>query len=412
MIPFSPPRIDQRIIDEVTDSLRSGWITTGPKTRLFEQRLTAYGGQRATRCLASATAGLELMLRWFGVGPGDEVVVPAYTYCATANVVVHCGARPVLVDVGDDFLADPRAVQRAITPKTKAVIPVDFGGMPCDYPALHAIVESPAVRDAFTPAGEPQRMLGRPLVLSDAAHALGARRGSARAGSFTDVTVFSFHAVKNLTTAEGGAVALNLPPPFDNDAVCRTLGILSLHGQTKDAFTKQQAGQWKYDVEAAGFKCNMPDVLAAIGLAELERYETETLPRRKAICEAYAAAFREKPWAVLPRQRTAAAESAYHLFPLRLRGFGEPERDAVIRRIFRKDVSVNVHFIPLPLLSYYRHAGYRMDDYPEAYRHYAGEISLPVYFDLTDEQLRRVAAAVIESVEAEGHPPDAGAEQR
>jgi dTDP-4-amino-4,6-dideoxygalactose transaminase len=400
MIPFAPPRIDQAIIDAVADTLRSGWITTGPKTRLFEKNLTAYCGNASTLCLSSATAGLELALRWWGVGEGDEVILPAYTYCATANVVLHCGARPVMVDVGEDFLTDPERVKEALTPRTKAILPVDFGGMPCDYPALLAVLDSAQAKALFRPAGEPQRMLGRPLLLADAAHSFGASRQGRRTGTLADITVFSFHAVKNLTTAEGGAVALHLPPPFDNEAVRRFLSVMSLHGQDRDAFSKLQAGGWRYDVTMAGYKCNMTDVLAAIGLVELARYESETLPRRRALCNRYAEAFAGLAWARLPAMETPQATSSCHLFPLRLAGADEARRDAVIEAVFARGVSVNVHFIPLPLLSVYRNLGYRMEDYPAAYRHFACEISLPVYHDLTDAQAAQVAAAVTEAVES------------
>ncbi len=398
MIPFSPPRIDQRIIDEVSGALRSGWITTGPKTRQLEENLASFCGNPATRCLASATAGLELILRWFGVKAGDEVIVPAYTYCATANVVEHCGARPVMVDVNEDFLMDPAEVEKAMSHRTKAVIPVDFGGMPCDYDALYSILRGAG--RTFGAESDVQERLGRALLLADAAHSFGARYGGRRSGVLADVSVFSFHAVKNLTTAEGGAVALNLPAPFDNEAVRQFLGVFSLHGQDRDALSKQQAGGWKYDVTLPGYKCNMTDVQAAIGIVELDRYDTETLPRRKAICDAYTAAFSSKPWARVPVQRTADAESSYHLYPLRIAGIGEPDRDGIVQAIFDRGVSVNVHFIPLPLLSYYRESGYLMTDFPVAYRNYACEISLPVYYDLQDSQVAEVVDAVAGAVEA------------
>jgi dTDP-4-amino-4,6-dideoxygalactose transaminase len=399
MIPFSPPRIDQPIIDEVIATLKSGWITTGPRTRLFEQRLCEYNGNPATVCLNSATAGLEIMLRWFGVGPGDEVIVPAYTYCATANVVLHCGAKPVMVDIRNDFTIDTGQVRRAITGRTKAIIPVDFGGIPCDYDSLIEIVGSPAVRELFVAAGAQQKKLGRILILADSAHALGAVYHGKRTGVLADATVFSFHAVKNLTTAEGGAVALNLPPPFDNQEIFKALCVSILHGQDKDALAKTKRGNWRYDVSEAGFKCNMTDISAAIGLVELERYESDTLKKRKWICGKYNEFFRDKPWAELAVLTNENYKSSYHLFPLRIKGITEQVRDEIIDRIFGSGVSVNVHFIPLPLLSLYRNMGYRMDDYPVSFDCFSREISLPVFYDLTLEQIQRVVKAVSKAVD-------------
>ena len=399
MIPFSPPRIDQRIIDEVTDTLRSGWITTGPKTKRFEKELSSYYGAPASLCLNSATAGLELMLRWFGVGPGDEVILPAYTYSATANVVMHCGAKPVFVDVRSDFNIDPEAIRRAITPRTKVLMPVDFGGWPCDYDALNAIVNDSSVKAQFIPSSEEQQKLGRILLLSDAAHSLGARYKGRLTGSLADVSVFSFHAVKNLTTAEGGAIALNFPAPFDNQSIYQQLCIKSLHGQNKDALAKMQKGNWRYDIVEPGYKMNMTDIMASIGLVELSRYESETLPKRHHVCQRYTELLKQYDWAILPQQMlTNHTVSSFHLYPLRIHGVDENGRDEIIRLISEKDVSVNVHFIPVPMMSFYKNQGYSITDYPTTYKLYAAEISLPVYFDLTDAQISTVVEAVVDSV--------------
>jgi len=398
MIPFSPPRIDDKIVAEVAAALRSGWITTGPRTKRFEEMLTAYSGADSVLCVSSNSAGMELMLRWYGVGPGDEVIVPAYTYCATANVVVHCGATPVMVDVREDFNIDVEAVRRAITPRTKVIMPVDLAGFPCDYDALNALVREPEVRRMFSASTEEQRILGRILILEDAAHSLGARYRGKHIGSTADIVVFSFHAVKNLTTAEGGAICLNLPVPFDNAEVYKKLRTKSLHGQSKDALAKTQIGNWRYDVTEAGFKCNMPDVLAAIGLVELERYDAETLPRRKAIFDAYTAAFSQHDIFQIPTYETAEKTSSYHVYPLRIKGITEQQRDKIMQCIFEQEVAVNVHFIPLPMLTAYREQGYRISDYPVTYDNYSREISLPVYFDLTDEQVRQVIRAVLNAV--------------
>jgi len=401
MIPFSPPRIDQLIIDEVTAALKSGWITTGPRTKTFEKELAAFCEVNSVLCLNSATAGLELVLRWFGVKEGDEVIVPAYTYCATANVVMHCGAKPVMVDVNkNDFNSSIEKIRAAITDKTKVIMPVDFGGLPCDYDAINALVNEKEIKNRFQPINDEQDKLARILVLSDAAHSLGSYYNNKPTGSLTDITVFSFHAVKNLTTAEGGAIAFNLPAPFHIDKLYQQFCIKSLHGQNKDALAKTQKGNWKYDVVEAGYKCNMTDLHAAIGLIELARYKNDTLKKRKHICDLYSKRLLNYSWAELPIFKTDNSESSYHLFPLRIKGITEQQRDEIIQKIFNKDVSVNVHFQPLPLLSFYKNLGYRIEDYPAAYDNYSREISLPVYYDLTDEQVETVVNAVVSSAES------------
>ena len=398
MIPFSPPHIDQKIIDEVTKVLQSGWITTGPRTKLFEKELTKYCGNKATLCLNSATAGLEIILRWFGVKEGDEVILPAYTYSATANVVIHCGAKPVFVDVNPhDFNIAIANIEKAITAKTKVIMPVDFGGYTCDYDEINALAVKH--KNTFSASTEEQKILGRILVLSDSAHSFGAWYKGKRAGALTDISVFSFHAVKNLTTAEGGAVALNLPAPFDNDAVYKTLCVKTLHGQDKDALAKTQKGNWRYDIVEAGYKCNMTDIMAAIGLVELERYDSDTLKVRQHIFEKYDAAFSKYDWAQLPEYKTNDKTSCYHLYPLRIKGITEAERDAIIKEIFDHDVSVNVHFIPVPMMSFYKNSGYDIKNYPITFDNYSREISLPVYYTLKDELVQTVISAVIKSVE-------------
>ncbi|MDZ4821939.1 MAG: DegT/DnrJ/EryC1/StrS family aminotransferase [Flavobacteriales bacterium] len=400
MIPFSPPRIDEKTIAAVTEVLRSGWITTGPKTRELEKKISDYTSSKKTLCLNSWTNAAELALRWFGIGPGDEVIVPAYTYAATANIVVHLGATPVIVDSSaNDFNIDIEQLRQKISSRTKAIIPVDIGGLPVDYDAVMNLLKSEPVRKIFQPSGEVQSQLGRPLVLSDAAHSFGAKYKNAKAGNQTDISGFSFHAVKNLTTAEGGALCLNLPQPVDNDAVWQSLNISALHGQTKDAFAKTQAGQWRYDIVEAGFKCNLTDIHAAIGLVELERYDEETLPRRKNICDVYMKAFSNFDWFIAPTFKDEIRESSYHLFMLRVRDIDEQKRDDIIQTISQKGVSVNVHFQPLPLLSYYKNLGFDIADFPNAYGHYSCEISLPVYFDLNDEQMKVVIDVVTDSIQ-------------
>ncbi len=396
MIPFSPPRIDQRVIDEVTAALKSGWITTGPRTKQFEKEITAYCGNKTTVAVNSWTAGMEVLLNWWGIGEGDEVILPAYTYCASANVIIHSGAKPVMVDLNpEDFNMSVEAVRKAITPRTKAIMPVDIAGFPCDYDALYALVES--VKDQFRPGSEFQKQLGRILILADAAHSFGATINGKRSGSLADITCFSFHAVKNLSTAEGGAMLINLPDSFDHDAIYKELCIKILHGQSKDALAKAQKGNWRYDVMEPGFKCNMTDIQAALGLVELDRYQ-ENMDRRKEIFRQYDAGFADQPWAIKPLYKTAEKETCYHLYLLRIAGATEPQRDAIMQAIFDQDVSVNVHFQPLPILTAYKSRGYNMADYPEAWNKYANEITLPVYFDLTDEQVQTVINAVKQAV--------------
>jgi len=398
MIPFSPPRIDQKIIDEVVDTLKSGWITTGPKTKRFEKEIAAYLSVPNVLCLNSATAGLELMLRWFGVKEGDEVIIPAYTYSATANVVMHCGAKPVLVDVNaNDFNIDVNKIKSAITSKTKVIMPVDFAGFPCDYNEINALVNSAEIKSLFKTEHSNQEKLGRILVLSDAAHSFGAKYNGNYTGTLCDVSVFSFHAVKNLTTAEGGAVAFNFAAPFNNQEIYNQLCISSLHGQNKDALAKMQKGNWKYDIVEAGYKCNMTDISAAIGLVELSRY-TETLEKRKNIVNYYLNFFSKYNWAELPIVESKTKTTSYHLFPLRIRGITEEQRDSIMTEIFNKEVSVNVHFIPIPRLSFYKNLGYELEKYPITKDNFSREISLPIFYDLTIENLATICNAVEESV--------------
>ncbi len=397
MIPFSPPRIDDKICNEVIAALKSGWITTGPRTKLFEKKITDYCGNKNTLCLNSATAGLEIILRWFGVGQGDEVILPAYTYSATANVIIHCGAIPVFVDVNaNDFNINTCRIEQAITNKTKVIMPVDFGGLPCDYNEINAI--SKKYNFLFNAANPIQQLLGRVLILSDAAHSFGASYNGNKTGSLTDISVFSFHAVKNLTTAEGGAVALNLPAPFNNEDIYKQLCIKTLHGQNKDALAKTQKGNWKYDIVEAGYKCNMTDLTAAIGLIEIERYENDTLIKRKHIVDTYNNLLKNDTRFELPIFETNSKKSCYHLYPLRVKNITEQQRDAIMQLIFDADVSVNVHFIPVPATSFYKSLGYDIANYKTTYNNFSREISLPVFYNLTDENITTIINAVINAV--------------
>ncbi len=398
MIPFSPPRIDDKIIAEVTAALKSGWITTGPRTKDFEKKLTAYCGNKSTLCLNSATAGLEIMLRWFGVGEGDEVILPAYTYSATANVVIHCGAKPVFVDVNaDDFNINVSNIEKAINERTKVIMPVDFAGFPCDYDEINSLAV--IYKSIFKPQHKNQELLGRIMILSDSAHSFGANYKGKKCGALADVSVFSFHAVKNLTTAEGGAVALNFPEPFDNTELYNYLCMYTLHGQNKDALAKTQKGNWKYDIVEAGYKCNMTDMSAAIGLVELERYDNDTQLKRKQIFDTYQAAFSKDERFQLPVYHTDSKVGCYHLYPLRIKGITEEQRDAIMKEIFDCDVSVNVHFIPVPAMTFYKNLGYDLKNYPVTYDNFSREISLPVFYNLTQEQTQTVIHAVVSSVD-------------
>ncbi len=404
MIPFSPPHIKQEAIDEVVDTLKSGWITTGPKTKLFEQKITEYCGAKNTLCVGSATFGLEIILRWFGIGQGDEVIIPAYTYTATANTVVHTGAKVIMVDANsDDFNMNLAEIEKAITPKTKAIIPVDIAGLPVDTTKIIKLLSSSKMKQFFKARNTIQEKLGRVLVLSDSAHSLGAQLHKKKVGSFSDITVFSFHAVKNLTTAEGGAIAFNMPEGFDNEAIYKEINMISLHGQSKDAFAKTKKGAWQYDVLQAGYKGNMTDIQASLGLVALKYYEIDNLPVRKKIMTAYQQAFSQYDWAELPIFKEENRETSYHIYTLRIKNITETERNTIIQKIFDQEVSVNVHFKPLPMFSAYKERGFDIKDYPIAYDNYSREISLPVYQDLTEEQVEKVIIAVVNAVEESIH---------
>ena len=386
-IPFSPPFIDNDIIDEVVDTLKSGWITTGPKVKALEEETCKLTGVSHALCVNSWTSGAILVLKWFGIKEGDEVIIPAYTYSATALAVLHCGAKPVMVDVNSDFTVNPEKIREAITENTKIIMPVDIAGLPCDYDAINAIVEDETIKSKFQSTSENQKKLGRILVLSDAAHSVGAYYNSNACGILADITIFSFHAVKNITTAEGGVICINLPAPFDNAEEYKTMRLWTLNGQTKDAFTKSKAGGWRYDILFAGLKVNMPDLCAALGLAQMRKYNTELLLERKRVAEKYHQFFSQKKWAQLPIIEDERRKSSYHLYALRINNITEEQRDEMMNLIAADEVSVNVHFIPMPMLTLFRNLGYKIEDYPVAYDNYSREISLPIYPQLTDEQI-------------------------
>jgi dTDP-4-amino-4,6-dideoxygalactose transaminase len=394
MIPFSPPFIDKEIIDEVVDTLQSGWITTGPKVNSLEQEVVRLTGCKNALCVNSWTSGAILVLKWFGVGPGDEVIVPAYTYSATALSVLHCGAIPIMVDVEDDFTIDPSKIEKAISSRTKVIMPVDIAGLMCDYDRINSIVNKDNIKSLFTPSSEKQSELGRILVLSDAAHSVGATYKERNSGTATDITIFSFHAVKNITTAEGGVICLNLSGSFDNQAEYNLMRLWSLNGQTKDAFTKSKAGGWKYDILFPGLKVNMPDLCAAVGLAQIKKYKGTLLGERKRVADRYSSFFSKMPWAQLPILEDATRVSCYHLYALRILKIDERQRDLMIDKITEAGVSVNVHFVPMPMLTAFKNLGYKIDDFPVAYDNYSREISLPIYPQLTDSQIDFICESV------------------
>jgi dTDP-4-amino-4,6-dideoxygalactose transaminase len=396
-IPFSPPYIDQDVIDEVVDTLKSGWITSGPKLKLLEEEVCKISEVSKSVCVNSWTSGAILVLKWFGVKEGDEVILPAYTYSATALAVLHCGATPVMVDITDDFTIDATAIEKAITSKTKVIIPVDFAGWPCDYDAINTLVNKGSVKNQFIAESDKQSLLGRILVVSDAAHSIGAFYKGLPAGKLTDLTIFSFHAVKNITTAEGGAICLNLPEAFDNEEEYKLMKRYSLNGQNKDAFTKSQAGGWKYDILFAGLKVNMPDVCAAIGLAQIRKYDSILIKERERVARAYQAFFSKYSQFELPALEDENRKSCFHLYAIRLNKCTEDQRDLIIEEITNNGVAVNVHFIPMPMLTVFKNLGYKIDDYPVAYDNYSREISLPIYPQLTNKEVDYICEAVLAS---------------
>ena len=396
-IPFSPPDITELEIQEVAEALRSGWITTGPRTKELERQVAAYCGVNRAVCLNSQTACAEMALRVLSIGPGDEVITTAYTYTATASVICHVGATPVLVDTQEDSLEmDYDRMESLITEKTKAVIPVDLAGIPCDYDRIFAAVE--AKKDLFVPTNAIQSAMGRVAVLADGAHAFGAEWKGRPAGSIADFTAFSFHAVKNFTTAEGGALAWRTIEGIDDEEIYRQLQLLSLHGQSKDALAKTKLGAWEYDIVGPWYKCNMTDVAAAMGLAQMKRYDA-LLQRRREIIGRYDAALKPLGVQVLEHY-TDAHQSSGHLYLTRIPGITAEQRNEIITKMAEQGVACNVHYKPLPLLTAYKNLGFDIADFPNAYAHFANEISLPLHTRLTDEQIDYVTDCYIKILRA------------
>lgn len=383
VIPFSPPDITEQEIDAVIEVLKSGWITSGPKVKLFEEKLKAYCDADNAITVASNSQGLELILKVMNISGDDEILTTPYTYVATANAALHRGIKPTFVDLKkDSFFMDEQKLYDAITPQTKVILTVDVGGVPVDYDAIKAVLKAKNREDI--------------LLISDSAHSIGASYKGERVGKQFDFHVFSFHAVKNLTTAEGGAITFN--DKENREDLAQVFKYTSLNGQSKDALSKMKAGAWKYDILTDGMKCNMTDISAAIGLAQLERYD-QMLSQRKKLSNIYQQMLSEKEWAMFPFLENDIMESSYHLYPLRLKGFTETQRDQVIQDLAEIGISTNVHYLPLPMFTYFKSIGYDISDYPNAYAQYANEITLPLYSILSTSDCEYVAENLIKIVE-------------
>ena len=385
-IPFSPPDMTEAEVNEVREAILSGWITTGPRTKELERQIATYIGTERAVCLNSATACMEMALRLLGIGAGDEVIVPAYTYTASASVINHVGAKIVFIDSQKDSLEmDYNAVEAAINERTKAIIPVDLAGIPCDYKRLFEIVERK--KQLFAPTSELQRKIGRIAICADAAHAFGASLHNRMVGSIADFTSFSFHAVKNFTTAEGGALTWNIPGA-DNEVLYHQVQLYSLHGQSKDALAKTQLGGWEYDIVGPWYKCNMTDIMAAIGLVQMKRYPA-LLARRREIIERYDTAFKPLGIEVLPHY-TDSYLSSGHLYLTRIPGADLEARQEIIVKMAERGIATNVHYKPLPMMTAYKALGFDIKDYPNAHAHFVNEITLPLHTRLTDEEIEYI----------------------
>lgn len=383
-IPFSPPDLTGLEINEVVDALKSGWITTGPRTKELEREVAKFCGTERAVCLNSQTACAEMALRLMGIGEGDEVITSAYTYTASASVIYHVGAKIVLVDIQEESLEmDYEQLENAITEKTKAIIPIDLGGVPCDYKRIYEIVERK--KHLFKPNTELQKAIGRVAVMADTAHSFGASRNGVPAGSLADFSSFSFHAVKNFTTAEGGALTWRNIEGIDNEDIYKQLQLLSLHGQSKDALAKTKLGAWEYDIIGPWYKCNMTDIAAALGLSQMKRYPT-LLERRKEIIEKYDSAIRPLGVKTLDHY-SGGNKSSGHLYMTRVPGISGKERNEIIERMAEAGVACNVHYKPLPMLTAYKNLGFKIEDYPRAFEHFENEITLPLHTRLKEEEV-------------------------
>lgn len=386
-IPFSPPDMSELEVEEVKKAILSGWITTGPRTKEFEKRIAEYVGTNKAVCLNSATAAMEMTLHVLGIGPGDEVIVPAYTYTASCSVICHVGATPVMIDCSkDSFEMDYDKLPDLITEKTKVIIPVDLAGIICDYDKIYKAIESK--KHLFKPSNDIQKVFNRVIVMADCAHGFGAVQNGLYAGSIAYFTCYSFHAVKNLTTAEGGAVTWKSIAGINDEDIYKQYQLLSLHGQTKDALHKNQLGTWEYDIITPAYKCNMTDIMAAIGLVQLDRYP-EMLKWRHEIIRRYNEAFKGLHVTLLNHEDDHHVSSG-HLYFIRVNGIGEKERNEIIVKMAEKGIACNVHYKPLPMLSAYKNLGFNINDYPNAFHQYENEITLPLYSKLTEEDVKYI----------------------
>lgn len=394
-IPFSPPDMTEAEVKEVSEAILSGWITTGPRTKELEKQIAAYVGVNKAVCLNSQTACAEMALRILGIGEGDEVIVPAYTYTASASIVCHVGAKLIFVDIQQDSLEmDYNAVEAAITPKTKAIIPVDLAGVPCNYDRLMNIIESK--RDVFHAANDIQKALGRIAICADAAHSFGASKNGQMVGSIADFSSFSFHAVKNFTTAEGGALTWKSIPGIEDEEIYRMVQLFSLHGQSKDALAKTKLGAWEYDIIGPWYKCNMTDIMAALGLVQMKRYP-QMLQRRKEIIQRYDQALKAIGVEVL-NHYSETHQSSGHLYITRIPNITTQQRQTIIEQMAERGIATNVHYKPLPMMTAYKNMGFDIKDYSNAYAHFANEITLPLHTRLTDEEIEYIISNYIEVI--------------
>ena len=398
-IPFCLPLIDKDVNQEVLSCLNEiGWLTTGPKVKEIEDEITKLCQTSSTICVNSWTSGMLLLIRWLNLDDDDEIIVPTYTYAASALAVINSRVKCVFVDVNSDFTINIDEVEKAITNNTKAIMPVDLGGLPIDYIALNSLLNKESVRGKFIPKTDFQRKIGRPIVISDAAHSIGSLIDGVPTPLFSDFSVFSFHSVKNITTGEGGAITFKIFDEVQDGLILKELRLLSLNGQNKTAFEKNSIGGWKYDITTNGLKVNMPDINAAIGLAQIKKYKNILLPEREQIFLKYNSILSQHSWAILPTFTVNNRKSSCHLYQLRIKGFEEQHRDELISSLASLDIGVNVHYIPLPMLSYFKSIGLDIKDFPSSYNLYKNEISLPIYNGLSFESVEYVCEKLIEIV--------------
>ena len=399
-IPFCLPLIDKDVEAEVLSCLNeTGWLTSGPKVKELEDEITSLCQTNSTICINSWTSGMLLLIRWLGLDENDEIIVPTYTYAASALAVINSNVKCVFIDVNDDFTMSIDEIEKAITKETKAIMPVDLGGLPADYIALNSLLNKESVKSKFEPKTAFQKKIGRPIVISDAAHSIGSLINNVPTPLFSDFSIYSFHSVKNITTGEGGAITFKIFNQKEDDHILNELKLLSLNGQNKSAFQKNAIGGWKYDIVTNGLKVNMPDINAAIGLAQIKKYKNILLPEREKIFLKYNSILSKFSWAILPTCNLNGRKSSFHLYQLRIEGFEERHRDELISILGSLDIGVNVHYIPLPMLSYFKGKGLDINDYPMSYNLYKNEISLPIYNTLPIKSVEYVCHKLIEAVE-------------